>query len=616
MTVPPSRWPEAAATLGRTFGVRGVRLRAAHEVRRRFGRFRSAPIYPATGGVPAAWLRPDADALAEATDRAVALDRAERVLAGEHQAYRHGWRALPDTAEAWRTHPTTGHAFPNRGPWWRVAHLDPEAGDIKDVWEPARFAWLYDLVRAFVLTGDRRYAEAAAERIAGWDAACPKFEGVHWSCGQETAIRAVALLHAEAVLADAWDEATCARVARLLGASGERIADAVGYAVSQRNNHAISEATGLVLLGDRLRGAHPEAGGWLQDGHQLLEQLVREQFGPDGWYIQHSFVYKRLAVEQCVLAECALRSCGRALSGAAADRLRAAVTLFLAVIDGPTGDVPNHGANDGAFVWHTTLAPFRDFRPVVTAAATMWDVPVPEDVPLDDERLAWMGAPPPPSAPPRGDGVRSGASGWAVARVGETVAFLRAGRYTARPGHLDPLHLNVRIGGDLVVVDPGTFAYNAPAPWRNGLAGAAVHNGPLLDGVEPGVRGPRFLWYLWPEADVLGARLSDGVAVLEAERPGAVRRTVRVEPGRVVVEDRALDPEAGRVSVRWTLAPGVALEAVAVEGGVVRAAREGAVEGWVSLHYGERIPSQSVEADAPAGPSHTIVTTIQLPTTS
>src|SRR5690606_24124076 len=129
----------------------------------------------------------------------------------------------------------------------------------------------------------------------------------------------------------------------------------------------------------------------------------------------------------------------------------------------------NHGPNDGAFVWPTTMGAYRDFRPVVTAVAALWPMPLPDDVPPDAERLAWMGLPAPPSAPRRADRVAQGASGWATARVGETVVFLRAGQYTSRPGHIDPLHLDVRIAGRPVVVDPGTYAYNAPSPWNNGL---------------------------------------------------------------------------------------------------------------------------------------------------
>jgi hypothetical protein len=595
----PRLWPEAAWTLYRTFGARGALLRARHEARRAAGAFRAAPLHPPGPAAPGAReaFAVSPARLRAATDPAAAVERAERVLGGEHQAFRWSWRPLPVGAAGWLTHPVTGVRADPALPWWRVAHLDARGGDVKELWEAARFAWAYDLVRGWLATGDERYARAFHARLAEWCESSPPFRGPHWSCGQETAIRAAALLYAEANLAGAAasDEAARRRIERVLAASGERIADAVGYAVSQRNNHALSEAMGLVALGARFRGAHPEAAAWLRTGERLLERLVAEQFAPDGWYVQHSFTYLRLALDQCALAERALRAVGRSLSPASAARLRAAAGLLLAVVDPASGEVPNHGPNDGAFAHPVTLAPYRDFRPVLTAACALWHHPLPADVAADAETLAWLGVEPPPRGPALPDGVRSGASGWAAARAGGTVAFLRAGRYASRPGHIDPLQLDVRIGGREVVVDAGTYAYNAPPPWRNGLAGAGLHNGPVLDGAAPGVPGPRFLWYIWPAARLVRAEGGPGGAVLEAEVPGVARRTVRVAPGRVEVEDRVLRPGTREAVVRWLLHPAADPAWVRAPGARVVEAAPADPAGWFSPGYGVRLPSRLVD---------------------
>jgi hypothetical protein len=551
--------------------------------------------------------------LAAATDREVALDRAGRVLEGHHQAYRWTWRGLPTDAHGWLEHPTTGRTAAADRPWWEVAHLDPAFGDIKDLWEPARFAWLYDLVRAYVLTQDDRYAQAALVLIGRFAESSPAFRGPHWSCGQETAIRAVALLYAEANLAGApaMDDAARALLRTLLAASGERIADAIGYAVSQRNNHAISEASGLVLLGTRFRGNHPEAAQWLSDGHEWLERLIVEQFAADGWYIQHSFTYQRLALEQCVLAERALRATGRHLSDAAVARLTAAADLLATLVEPETGIVPNYGANDGAFVHPATLAAYRDFRPVLSAVCATWQHPLPESVPLDPEVLAWLGLPSPPRRDDVGDGVWTGPSGWAVLRKGPMQVFLRAGHYTSRPAHLDPLHLDVRCGTQEIVVDAGTHAYNAPPPWRNGLVGAAVHNGPLLDEREPGVRGPRFLWYLWPEAALVSVGEEVDTFTVVAERPGWVRRHVTVTASRVEVRDTVLADDAEALRVRWLLHPDADPTNIESEGGTWRTAESVGTLGWFSPHYGERIPSRYLDVCQLAEPGATLTTIIR-----
>ena len=613
MSLPVSRWPEAAVTLARTFGARGAALRAWHEVRRRGGRFRAEAQHRVGGEGRAEWLVLDADALRAATDRPAALARAERVAGGEHQAFRHRWVPLPSGPADWLRQPTTGRTATADAPWWEAEHLDRDFGDVKEVWEPARFGWLYDLVRGYVLTGEDRFADAAVRRIRDWSGAAPPFCGLHWSCGQETAIRAIALLYAEANLMAALGPEARALVRDELAASGERIADAIGYAVSQRNNHALSEAAGLVLLGARFQGQHPEAEAWLGAGHAWLDRLIPEQFAADGWYIQHSFTYARLAIEQCVLAEHALRHAGRQLIDASVRRILAAADLLAAVADAETGHVPMHGANDGAFVFPATLAGYRDFRPVLTAVAATWPWGMPADLVPDLDVPVWLGSELARPAPARAGGLARGASGWAAASVGDTRVFLRAGRYASRPAHLDPLHLTVRFGSREVVVDAGSYSYNAPPPWNNGLATAAVHNGPLLDGREPGIRGPRFLWYQWPEADVVEAESTRDEVRIVAERPGEVRRTVRVRDGRVEVRDQALAP--GALETAWLLAPGVPASCVDVGDAARRevAAREGGVAGWVSPHYGERIPSQSVVARSTDQPRAAIVSRITPP---
>ncbi|MBX6332490.1 MAG: alginate lyase family protein, partial [Gemmatimonadaceae bacterium] len=501
-------------------------------------------------------------------------------------------------------------------PWWRVEHLGIPGVDIKDIWEPARFAWAYDLVRAYLLTHDDRYARTFHRIFATWCEGNPPFRGVHWSCGQETSIRAIALLYAEANLATApsSDARAMGRIAAILAASGERIASAIGQAVSQRNNHAISEAVGLLATGARFRGTHPEAVAWASRGRRLLQRLILEQFASDGWYVQHSFNYLRLALDQCVIAQRVLRSASIMLSPASAERLRAAVELLLAVMEPATGIAPNYGPNDGSFVHPITLAAYRDYRPTVTAACAALNIPLPANIPPDREALAWLGETTLRKGTAMGDGVWSGASGWAAARRGETAVFLRAGRYTSRPGDLDALQVDARIAGQEVIVDAGTFSYNAPPPWRNGLAGAAVHNGPLLDARENGVRGPRFLWLIWPRA-VLREAAPDGDAfVLSGEVPGQVRRTVRVTAHGVTIEDEVLAADARRVIVRWLLHPAIDSAMVRIDGSRrVLPAIEGDPRGWFSPHYHERIPSRYIEIERDAALGYRIVCEISPP---
>lgn len=603
--------PRVAAIVLRTFGWRGLRRRAWHEVRIRLGLFRHAPRHEVSGEVPGAHGYSPSAAMAAlpAPVRTRILTRARRVLAGEFEAYGHDWRPLPESPDAWRTHPGSGFAFPD-GPWWQVPHL-PAQADIKDVWEPARFAWVYDLVRAHAITGEPAFAEAFYARLRGWWTANPPFQGPHWACGQETAIRALAILHGLDALPP--PEAAARGVAlKVLAASGERIADAIGYALSQRNNHGVSEAAGLVHLGLRFGDAHPEAAAWLRRGRRRLAEQLLDQCAEDGWYAQHSFTYQRVALEQALHAQRALQANGLSLPQPVLARLDAGLVLLAELCGSGGGRVPNHGANDGGRAVPLSSGAYRDFRPLLTLGAVVRGHALPADLAPDPEVLAWLGADAPARTPARADTVRTGPSGWALARVGGTRVFLRAGQYRHRPSHLDPLHLDVRLNEREAITDAGTCAYNAPPPWNNGLSTALVHNGPVLDGREPAERGPRFLWWSWPRARIVEAA-GDGDAVrLVAERPGAARREVRVTAHGVTVIDRILDTSASSAQVNWLLHPD-ALGACRVRatGATTIEPAPDAVDAWFSPTYGARVATQTVRIERPVVEGTTIETVIE-----
>jgi len=513
--------------------------------------------------------------------------------------------------QQWRMHPASGVCFP-LSHWWRL-NLLPAGADIKDVWEPGRFAWAYDLIRAYTLSGDPRYARAFHRYLADWEQANPAFQGPHWACGQETAIRALALLHAEVAFGPDSSSAEAARLAAVLASSAERIANAIGYGLSQRNNHGISEAAGLVHLGLRLRGEHPRASAWVGSGTRLLNEQIRDQFAPDGWYSQHSFNYMRVALDQALAAQRALQGAGLTLSQDALQRVDAAIALLTWLVDSASGELPNHGANDGARVLALSSADYRDFRPLLTLAAVVRELPLPADIPADAEVLCCLNARRAPTAPARSAGIRSGSSGWAAGRVGRCAFFFRAGKYAHRPSHLDALHLDLRIDGREVITDAGTYAYNGLAPWKNGLAGAEVHNGPVIVGEAVATRGSRFLWLSWPRARLVTVEsTAAGAGRLLAERPGRVRREVLFEQSRICVRDTALTA-GSRLQVTWLLHPDVAGNPIEAEGAQVIEAREGDVRGWYSPTYGQRRRSRAVHISRSSEEGGgTIETSIQL----
>lgn len=583
-------------TVWRTYRARGLWRRAVHEVRRAVGGYQHAPRVAIDSAVPlpANSIYAPHGSFARLASAPRILERGARVVAGSYEAFGHAWRAFPATADAWSTTVTESYRFP-RGPWWTVPHL-PAQADIKEVWEPARFGWVYDLIRARQLRDDPAIAETFRRRFEEWMQSSPPFAGAHWSCGQEIAIRALALLHGEAALPPTENRvAADLALTRALAWSGERIEDAIGYGLSQRNNHGISESAALLHLGLRLRGQHRRADSWLTIGRRLLDEQIQDQFLEDGWYAQHSFYYMRVALEQALLAQRALERVGLSLDARSIARLCAAVDLIIAVIDARTGLVPNFGANDGSRVLPLSSASYRDFRPLLTLAALTLRRAMPADIPADPDVLAWIGGELPPPSQGRVDGVCRGSSaGWVVIRHRGMVAFLRAGEYQHRPSHLDLLHLNLSADGRELIVDPGTFAYNGVPPWKNGLAVASVHNGPILDDQEPAAKGPRFLWRDWPSSRIVAAEARPDDVVVIAEVPDRLRREVKIRRGKVIVTDTVLDPQVHTVQVTWLLHPDVAdANIVHADGACDLRPRNDAIDGWFSPSYLQRVPTRA-----------------------
>ena len=599
-----------AEALWKTFGADGIRHRAGFEVRKRFSRLQRGPR-PASAGVlessaPSPWsFTPNTKRLAQHAEKGEAIPRADRVLAGEYQAYRTAWRRRPATPDEWNVDLLTGHRYDASAPWFRVPHAQV-GSDIKDAWEPGRFSWAYDLARGWMLTGNDRYAHAFWSAFETFRKGCRPYRGVQWACGQETAVRAIALLWCETALANA-PSTTPARQASLremLYWSGNRISDAIDYAFSQRNNHGISECTGLIAIGARFRHVDATAGAWWHQGRSALGRQVLDQLARDGWYAQHSFTYLRVALDQLVLAERTLRAGGDTLGMSVIERIRAGVRLLCTVIDEETGDVPNHGANDGAFVLPLTTREYRDFRPSLTAAAATFQVPLPSGVEADAEMLAWLDLDSPASSASR-PRVMIGESGWLDARAGDSRVFARAGAYRTRPSHIDALHLDVWIGGRVVAADAGTYRY--AGTWSRALAEEQAHNTVSVVGFPMAERGPRFLWLRWPRSTISSYH-DDGDAVTiemlnESWRQTGIahRRTCRIAVDAVVVlDDLSLAPgHPARGALHWLIDG--SREDVVVVANVpveidVRRGEESSPYGWIADSYAVRRPATSMRA--------------------
>lgn len=374
--------------------------------------------------------------------------------------------------------------------------------DIKWVWEPARFSWAIDLGKAYHFSHDDQYARKFMELYQDFRNINPLNIGPNWQSGQEVALRLNALVVTAHLMRDSavFEHSFLTQLCKDIADHAERILPTLSYAQAQNNNHLLSEAVGLYTAALFLKD-HPRSNKWKSSGRDLFRKAVLEQIEEDGEYCQHSTNYHRMMLTLALWMRTLLASEGKELESNEIKKLGKAVAWLIGQLDVLSGRVSNLGHNDGSFILPFTLSEYSDYRPVIQAAsAAFHDQRILPDGEWND-LMVWMGL--------DGVGKTNGDQDlkvfWPPTRIGEndTWASLRARRYHNRPAHADQLHIDLWFKGNNVLLDAGTYLYNAQPPWRNALSSVINHNTVCVDGEDPMLRAGRFLWLDWAQAEIL-----------------------------------------------------------------------------------------------------------------
>ncbi len=384
--------------------------------------------------------------------------------------------------------------------------------DIKLVWEPGRFGWGITLAMAYHLSGNERYAACFWECFERFTSATPPYLGPHWSSAQEVAIRLIALAFCLQVFIRQPTASQLEMAARSITEHAERIPPTMVYARSQNNNHLVSEAVGLYTA-SALLPEHPLAGRWHKLGRDNLLKALATQIDPDGTYIQHSTNYHRLML-QLALWALAVHDHSfpeEPIPVEVREKLKRATIWLGKLLDLGSGQVPNLGHNDGSYILPLTVCPYNDFRPIIHAAGRAFCNlhELPRGV--WDDLSYWLGIMPDGATPASyPDPFRTGATTQVVSAphlilnlASSSWATLRVANFNSRPAHADQLHLDLWWHGLNIAQDPGTYSYNLPPPWDNGLCRAFVHNTVTVDGLDYMLRAGRFLYLDWTHAQLI-----------------------------------------------------------------------------------------------------------------
>ncbi|MBI5964427.1 MAG: alginate lyase family protein [Chloroflexi bacterium] len=514
-------------------------------------------------------------------------------------------------------------------------HFQTEV-DIKFIWEPNRFAFIYTLVRAYAAAKDEKYAEAFWNLISDWAEHNPPNTGANWKDGQEIALRLMAWTFGfyAFINSPSTTQLQIAQFTAYVAAQAERIYKNIDYAISTRSNHTISEAFGLWMVG-LLFPELKDSEKYFSTGRELLEQEAVKQIFSDGSYSMYSLNYHRFVLHIYLYAMRLGDINHFPLSTQLQKSIANSIQYLSKLIDPQTGQMPVYGSNDGALVLPLNNCDFTDYRPllqlgsVITKGERMfesgaWDEDVfwlcstvgsmkKEEIgkKLGDIRVL------------RGDSFPKG--GMYILRNTNSKAVIRCTDFQERPSHADQLHVDLWLNGINIASDAGTYLYSGKGIWRNGLAHTSAHNTVIVDSRDQMKMISRFVWTDWSKGKVLQQtdRLWQGEH--NGYKPVTHKRTVMALDGdRWLVVDHLDANEPHHYSLHWLLndAPfeenknSIHLKYESsmckFQTGVLSGKQElsivradpNSMRGWRSKYYGHKEPAISVMLETDQ--SHTV----------
>lgn len=414
-----------------------------------------------------------------------------------------GWWLRPLGVEApdWHLNPIN-NARTSSEPWWKLPDFSSDVGDIKLVWEASRMTWLFAFIERY-LAGNREELSKLNAWLEDWCVNNPQNIGANWKCGQEAGIRVMHLAMSAMLLRQA--HAPTQALISLIEIHLKRIAPTLRYAISQDNNHGTSEAAALYIGGNWLVSAgHANGKKWARLGQKWLENLASRLIMADGSFSQYSVNYHRVLLDTLSMVELWRRHLSlQPFSERFQKRAALAVEWLAAMVDPKTGDAPNLGANDSAYLFPVASQELRDFRASVQTAMILFKgVKAYPENGIWNTRLLALGLPLPKLCCELPQSQVFDEGGYAVLRQGAAMALLRYPRFQFRPSQADILHVDLWYDGENYLRDAGSYSY-ASVVGQDYFSGTKSHNTIQFDDRDQMPRLSRFLFGDWLKTDTI-----------------------------------------------------------------------------------------------------------------
>ncbi|MEK6674040.1 MAG: alginate lyase family protein [Planctomycetota bacterium] len=427
-------------------------------------------------------------------------------------------------------------------------------GDCKFVWEPNRHHHFVVMARAYRWTGDGRYAEAVADQWDSWLEQCPYGYGMNWRSPLELGIRIINWAWTMELL-DGAEALTLERRRKYATSIHRHLWEITRkYSrYSSANNHLIGEAAGVFIGSSFFRGLR-QAEKWRRESHAILSREMLNQNRADGTNGEQAIGYQLFVSQFLLLAGLVGRRTGMDFAQSYWDRLESMLDFLAALSDG--GPLPMFGDSDDGYV----LDLGDRENPVdylLACGANLFDrADFAARVDVFPESAWWLFG-----DEGREQFNRQKRNGRPISCTSR--AFEKGGYYLlqrgsseqadsvsvvfdagelgfgsiAAHGHADALSFTLRVGGEDVLVDPGTYDYFTYPMWRQYFRSTRAHNTLVIDEQDQSVMQGSFLWgerarsrlVRWEPTDHGGSVVAEHDGYKRFSDPVIHRRTVTLD---------------------------------------------------------------------------------------
>lgn len=441
--------------------------------------------------------------------------------------------------------------------WYKIPDFDDGVGDIKGVWEASRFDWLIKFVEYEHHHQDGRGLVTLDNWLNDWCEKNPAYLGPNWKCGQEASIRVIHLITALIGLGKL--DSISDNLFSLIEIHLKRIAPTLSYAIAQNNNHGTSEAVALYIGGAVLNNMKltKQYLDWQHLGEKWLSNRADKLIMKDGGFSQYSVNYHRVMLDSYCLAEIVRRQLQLTAFPKKVYQRLSKATDWLYVLVQDNGDAPNLGANDGAKLLPIGQSDYRDFRPTVQLASTLFNHhSYYQNAESYDESLSFFSI--------------DKLNNKRVALPNKSQLFASSGLMTSgsqnfficfkipkfkfRPSQCDALHVDLWFEGDNVLRDGGTYSYNTTTEDLDYYSGVESHNTVQFDNHLQMPRLSRFLFASWLKPLTIKYRKNTLSSSYKDEWSCQHSRTIKVQKQQIVVTDEVKGFKDHAV-LRWRLMP-------------------------------------------------------------